>query len=82
MLLHMGIPIWNHNQMNVNPIFNNETIINGSNQTKANKQCNKAQTFLFHYNFKHDNKATKLNKKFDIHRRSFKYEVQGLILGN
>ena len=65
MLLHMGIPIWNHNQMNINPIFN--TMKQSSMEVIKQRLTNivtkhKPSFKLFYFNFKQYNKATKLNK--------------------
>jgi len=65
----MGIPIWNHNQMNINPIFNTmkQSSIEVTKQRLTNIVKKHKPSFkLFYFNFKQDNKATILNKKFDI----------------
>jgi hypothetical protein len=65
----MGIPIWNHNQMNINPIFNTmkQSSIEVTKQRLTNTVKKHKPSFkLFYFNFKQDNKATILNKKFDI----------------
>lgn len=78
MLLHMGIPIWNHNQMNVNPIFNTmkQSSMEVTKQRLTNILTKHKPSFkLFYFNFKQDNKATKLDGlKYTLKSRSSDFD--------